>query len=123
MKEPVIAHNRDMQEFYFEERCHLTEWWNSAKDEDASIARARVEPSVTTRLHRLEGITERYVILEGQAMVRVGTQPPTTVAPGDVVIIPPGVAQQISNTEDTDLVFLAICTPRFTEKAYEDIDT
>lgn len=122
MKEPVIARNRDTREYYFEERCHITEWWNSAEDEGASIARARVEPGVTTRLHRLAGTTERYVILEGTGEVRVGHQPPTTVEAGDVVVIPPNVPQQITNTGTTDLLFLAICTPRFTDQAYEDID-
>jgi len=30
------------------------------------------------------------------------------------------VAQRITNIGDTDLVFLALCTPRFTRAAYED---
>jgi oxalate decarboxylase/phosphoglucose isomerase-like protein (cupin superfamily) len=39
-----------------------------------------------------------------------------------VVLIPPGAAQRISNTGDDDLVFLAICTPRFVREAYRDVD-
>jgi mannose-6-phosphate isomerase-like protein (cupin superfamily) len=38
------------------------------------------------------------------------------------VLIPAGVAQRIANAGDDDLVFLAICTPRFEHSAYEDID-
>lgn len=65
----------------------------SDNDEEASIARARVEPGVTTRLHRLAGITERYVILEGRGRVRVGNVPETELEPGDVVTIPPDQPQ------------------------------
>ena len=119
MKQPAISRNHATSENYFEERCYITEWWNSPRDEEASIARARVEPGVTTRMHRLKGVTERYVILEGAGRVEVGTLPPEAVGPGDVVVIPPGVSQQITNTGPSDLVFLAICTPRFTPDVYE----
>ena len=47
---------------------------------------------------------------------------PQIVAPGDVVLIPPGCRQRIANIGDGDLIFLAICTPRFRAEAYEDID-
>jgi mannose-6-phosphate isomerase-like protein (cupin superfamily) len=110
-------------EYYFDERCHITEWWNSADDADVSVARARVEPGVTTRLHRISNTTERYLILEGQGRVEIGDLAPTAVGPGDVVVIPPGVSQRIANSGDGDLVFLAICTPRFIPEVYEDIDT
>ena len=122
MKPPVITRNSASKEYFFDEGCHITEWWNSPDDEDASIARARVEPGVTTRLHRLRGVTERYVILEGQGRVEVGTLGPAVVGPGDVVVIPPGVPQRITNTGGSDLVFLAVCTPRFTPAVYEDIE-
>jgi hypothetical protein len=51
-------------EYWFEQRCHITEWWNTPADAAVSVARARVEPGVTTRLHRLKDVTERYVILD-----------------------------------------------------------
>ena len=41
---------------------------------------------------------------------------------GDVVLIPPSCPQRITNTGSGDLIFLAICTPRFKQDAYEDID-
>ncbi len=104
------------------EQCHIAEWWNDPGDEALSVARARVEKGVTTRLHRLHGISERYIILEGRGRVRVGSQTIDTVRPGDVVYIPPLAAQQITNIGSSDLVFLAVCTPRFTPDAYEDID-
>ena len=117
-----IVSNADTAEYYFEERCHIIEWWNSSDDPQASIARARVEPGVTTRLHRLRDTSERYVGLEGRGRVEVGVLPPSIVGPGDVVVIPPGVAQRIANFGDSDLLFLAICTPRFEPANYEDIE-
>ena len=94
----------------------------SEDDTPVSIARARVEPGVTTRLHRLQGIAERYCILTGRGRVRIGELPPSLVVPGDIVYIPPGCPQSISNVGDTDLIFLAVCTPRFDPEAYEDIE-
>lgn len=120
---PRILCNQATPEYYFEERCYITEWSNSPDDEQASIARARVEPGATTRWHRLEGVTERYVILAGEGRVEVGDLAPEPVGPADVVVIPPGVAQRITNVGDADLVFLAICTPRFRREVYEDLDS
>ena len=104
------------------ERCYINELSNTAADPEMSIARARVAPGVTTRWHRLRDIGERYVITEGTGLMEVGDLPATQVGVGDVVAIPPGCAQRITNTGPADLVFLAICTPRFLPAAYEDID-
>lgn len=129
---PMILRGRATQEYWFEEGCFITEWLNSPEDPLLSIARARVTPGVTTRLHRLMGVAERYVILEGQGRVEiVGPEGElksadhyvSDVEPGDVVVIPPRVSQRISNIGETDLVFLALCTPRFTRAAYEDAET
>jgi mannose-6-phosphate isomerase-like protein (cupin superfamily) len=109
-------------EFCTAEGCHINELSNSDADPEASIARARVRSGVTTRWHRLAGTTERYVILSGAGRVEVGNLPAQTVAPGDVVLIPPGCRQRITSLGNEDLVFLAICTPRFRPEAYEDMD-
>lgn len=86
-----------------------------------SIARARVESGKTTKWHYLRGVTERYVILEGVGSVEVGNLEPQEVSVGDVVIIPPEVHQRISNIGEDDLIFLAICSPRFDESIYVSI--
>jgi hypothetical protein len=83
------------REFYISEGCFITEWLNTPDDPAVSIARARVPPGVTTRWHRLAG---------------------------DVVSIPAACAQRIANTGAGDLVFLAVCTPRFVQEAYEEIE-
>ena len=89
---------------------------------DVSIARARVKAGVTTKLHRLKGVVERYVILSGMGKVEVSECEPQQVSKGDVVVIPSLCPQRITNIGTEDLVFLAICTPRFTEQVYENMD-
>ena len=107
------------REYYTEERCYILEMSNSAADEALSIARARVEPGVTTAFHRVRDTVERYVILSGAGRVELAGNPPERVEVGDVVLIPAGVEQRIMNIGDSDLVFLAICTPRFLPANYE----
>lgn len=109
-------------ETYIEEGCFIVELHNSAADADCSIARARVTAGMTTRLHCLSGILERYVIIEGHGEVTVGNQSPQPVQELDVVTIPAGVPQSICNTGQADLIFLCICTPRFLLESYQDLD-
>lgn len=106
------------EEFDTPEKCFIVEVLNNANDPELSIARARVEPGVITAWHKLEGTAERYYILEGMGLIEVGDLPPQQVTVGDVVLIPPGCRQRIRNVANSDLVFLAICTPRFHHKNY-----
>jgi mannose-6-phosphate isomerase-like protein (cupin superfamily) len=121
MKE-AIKHQNLCKEFYTTEKCYIAELSNTPDDPDASIARARVAPGVTTRWHRLIGTAERYYIVNGRGRVEVGKLPPHEVGPGDIVLIPPMCHQRITNIGAEDLVFLAICTPRFSKAVYEDVD-
>lgn len=109
-------------EYFTAERCHILELSNTSADPGLSIARARVEPGIVTRWHRVIDTAERYVILEGRGRVEIGELAPQDVAPGDVVLIPPSCRQRIANTGTSDLVFLALCTPRFRQEAYEDME-
>jgi len=109
-------------EFHTAENCYITELRNTDKDAACSIARARVAPGSTTRLHCLERTAERYVIISGSGQVTVGTEAALPVQPFDVVHIPAGVPQQICNTCSEDLVFLCICTPRFRMENYRDLE-
>ena len=110
------------EEYYFEEGCFILELSNSEQDPQLSIARARVKAGVTTRLHCLTESVERYVILSGSGSVEIGDLPAQTVTTGSVVIIPALCPQKITNTGTDDLVFLALCTPRFQIDYYRDID-
>ncbi|MCK5345913.1 MAG: cupin domain-containing protein [Candidatus Heimdallarchaeota archaeon] len=121
MKEAIIIRNA-ADEFYTPERCYITELSNTPDDPDVSIAQARVKPGVTTQWHRLKGITERYYIISGAGLVEIGDLVPQKVSEGDVVVIPALCRQRITNTGSSDLIFLAVCSPRFTEDAYEDLE-
>lgn len=55
-------------------------------------------------------------------MVEIGELSPQEVAAGDVMLIPSMCPQRITNTGKDDLIFLAICSPRFVQDAYEDIE-
>ncbi len=110
------------KEFYTAEKCYIAELLNTPDDPGLSIARARVEPGVTTHWHRLRGTVERYYILSGTGRVEVGKLAPQDVSAGDIVLIPPMCPQRITNTGSDDLVFLAICTPRFSNDVYEDLE-
>lgn len=119
---PEIRQTKLGQEFYTSERCHIIEVSNSPNDEEASIARARVEPGVTTEWHKLDGITERYLIISGSGVVEVGDLLPAKVKPGDIVVIPSSTPQRITNVGADDLLFYAVCTPRFVPEAYISLD-
>jgi mannose-6-phosphate isomerase-like protein (cupin superfamily) len=119
---PRIRRPDEAEEYPIAERCRILETWNLPADPALSVARARVAPGVTTRWHRLNGICERYLVLSGQGRVEVGDLAPECIRPGDFVYIPAGCPQRIANLGDGDLVFLALCTPRFVPDAYEDIE-
>jgi mannose-6-phosphate isomerase-like protein (cupin superfamily) len=122
MKETILPFN-PLREFFTPEGCYILELSNSAEDPAASIARARVSPGATTRWHRVRNIVERYLILEGEGRVEVGSLLPRELNPGDVVLIPPDCRQRITNTGQQDLIFLCLCTPRFIPEAYEDLES
>jgi mannose-6-phosphate isomerase-like protein (cupin superfamily) len=121
MQEAIKHQNLD-NEFYAPEKCYITELSNTPEDPDASIARARVEPGVTTRWHRLIGTVERYYIISGRGRAEIGSLPPQEVSAGDIVLIPALCRQRITNIGSKDLLFLAICTPRFSNDVYEEIE-
>ena len=117
-----VAQPDPATEFATAERCWILESWNDPDDPIVSIARARVEVGITTQLHRLRDVVERYVIVKGSGEVHVGEMPPQMVGPGAVVVIPAGVAQRIRNTGEGDLIFYCVCSPRFEPDCYENLE-
>ena len=61
-------------------------------------------------------------MLEISRKLGLGDHTEKDVGRGDVVRIPPSCPQRIRNTGREDLVFLAVCTPRFLNPAYEDLN-
>lgn len=120
---PRIVHpDPDLEYAFVEEGCHILESWNHPDDPGISIARARVKPGVTTRWHALRAVTERYLVVSGSGVVEIGARMPESVKAGDVVVIPPEVRQRIRNSGADDLIFYAICTPRFTSDCYAALE-
>jgi len=72
-------------EMLTEERCHIREIINSDDDPAVSIARARVEPGVTTAWHAVLNTVERFIILQGSGAVFIGDAPAEAVNAGDTV--------------------------------------
>lgn len=122
METRIHTHKED-EEFYTDEGCYIIEVANTDNDPNVSIARARVEPGKSTRWHKLDGISERYLIISGEGEAEVGELSRTQVKPGDVITIPAGTRQRIHNTGSEDLVFYCVCEPRFAQSSYIDIDT
>jgi len=114
-----IRRFKPQTEFTTAERCAIVELLNDDEYRACSIARARVAPGTSTRRHALRGTIEHYVILEGRGEVEIGGAA-AAVAPLDVVSIPAGTPQRITNIGEIDLVFLCVCTPRFELGAYEE---
>ncbi len=112
----------EQSEYFFEEGCHILEVANDDGDAQVSIARARVPAGITTAWHRLEDISERYLVISGRGRVEIGDLDAAEVGPGDVVRIPPGCRQRITSSGQEDLVFYAICSPRFQPGAYVSLD-
>lgn len=108
-------------EFLSDERCRITELLNLASEPGVSLALARVAPGVTTRLHALDGVTERYLVREGEGLAEIGGEA-AAMRPGDLAVIAPGVPQRITNTGAVDLAFYCLCTPRFTPACYRDLE-
>lgn len=126
MKPQINPHSPE-REYFFREGCHILELANAPSDPALSIARARVAPGATTRRHKLRHTVERYVILSGKGRVELGAGPldaglTRDVQAGDTVIIPADVSQRIHNSGSDDLIFLALCTPRFVPENYVDLE-
>lgn len=107
-------------EFGTGERCFIVEELNDPACPEASLARARVAPGVTTRNHLLRGTVECYVIREGTGRVEIGGEI-RDVGPGARVVIPADTPQRITNTGESDLVFHCLCVPRFMPANYVDL--
>ncbi|MDO4903935.1 MAG: cupin domain-containing protein [Lautropia sp.] len=126
---PLILRDDKRSESGIEPGCFITDWLNDPADADLSIARIRVEVGAATRLRRFQNICERYVVLQGQGRIELvgpnrsfteGDHTISALEPGDVVMIPAGYSRRITNIGAGDLIFLAICTPRFRPAAQPD---
>ncbi len=108
----------EASEFYIDEGCHIIEILNNEQYPDISISRARVEPHQSTEVHYLNKTVEIYYILQGSGKAIIDNKE-LPIKPGDLIHIPPDVDQHVINESDQDLLFLCICTPRWTPDIYK----
>jgi len=106
-------------EFETEECCHIIELLNQPQDRNQSIARARVEPGITTAWHRLRDTSEVYYIISGEGEAEIGEEHRQMMKPHSLIKIPANTAQRITNTGVEDLIFLCFCVPAFSVETYE----
>ena len=102
---------------YTEERCSIVELLNTDRCEGVSLAECRVVAGETTQLHSLQ-IAERYVVRQGTGVMELSGNDTFAIGAGDCVLIPAGCAQRVRNTGTEDLLFLCVCTPRFSPRHY-----
>lgn len=113
----------EADEFFTDERCHILEYYNTSKDRSQSIARARVTPGVTTAWHRLTSTSETILVLSGMGVLDLYDETKRIeLVKNSVVKIPKDCPQRVTNTGDTDLIFLCFCTPAFSDETYEDLE-
>lgn len=85
-----------------------------------SLAHAIVPRGESSLPHRLKSSSEVYYIISGNGRMHIGDEI-KEVLPGQAVYIPPGFIQFIENTGETDLIFLAIVSPKWDENDEEVI--
>lgn len=117
----MTRESKPRAEAWTRERCFITELMNSVEQPEVSLARARVEPGVTTELHSLS-VSEWYILEAGEGLMRVTNRDPFIVRPGDVVCVEKSTAQQITNSGKSDLIFLCVCVPRFSQECYTSLE-
>lgn len=119
---PYFNQTNTKDEFYTDERCHIIELLNIPDNRNQSVARARVEPGVTTALHRVRDTTESYYILSGKGRAEIGENMVQEMEPHSILKIPANMPQRITNIGDEDLVFLCFCVPAFSAENYESLE-
>ena len=120
-KQASLAHPRVMSHRTFADSREFVSAQLAGKYTSTAGTQEGVDPAVVERdLAQVE--RDGYVIIEGRGRVEVGGLAPRDVVAGDVVIIPPLCRQRITNIGRQDLTFLAICTPRFEQRNYEELE-
>lgn len=117
-RKAVYSRPGEHAEYPTAENVRILECWNRADDPRMSIARARLAAGESSETHWLAGVDERFVILSGRGILEAGDITGQALAPGDVAFVPAGVRQRLHNPGPDELVFLCLCTPRFTPDCY-----
>jgi mannose-6-phosphate isomerase-like protein (cupin superfamily) len=94
--------------------CELMHPKNDAIDTNLSIAHAILEPGKSSLPHIINKSIEIYYILEGKGEMNID-QETQVVTEGQAIYIPSNARQWIKNIGNSNLKFLCIVSPPWTE--------
>ncbi|HZN88643.1 MAG TPA: cupin domain-containing protein [Thermoleophilaceae bacterium] len=80
-----------------------------------SLAEATLPPGGATQEHYHRESEEIYYLTHGRGRLRVGAEE-REVAPGDAVVIAPGLTHKLWNTGDEPLRLLCCCAPAYSHE-------
>jgi mannose-6-phosphate isomerase-like protein (cupin superfamily) len=86
-----------------------------------SLAEITIRPGYASSPHFHKFSEESYLILSGEATIKIDDQI-FTLKPGEAVLIEPREIHQISNQKDEDLLFIAVCVPAWSPADSFDIE-
>lgn len=86
-----------------------------------SLAKVSIPPGKASQAHYHRKSEESYLILSGTAALEINGQL-YTLNTGEAILIEPDEVHKISNFEDQDLVFLAVCVPAWHQDDSFDIN-
>jgi NAD(P)-dependent dehydrogenase (short-subunit alcohol dehydrogenase family)/mannose-6-phosphate isomerase-like protein (cupin superfamily) len=116
----IVIHNDSKKGAkWSKEKIECIQLHSTSESPEISIAHVSVNPGVTTALHQLD-VQEVYRLVEGSGIIELDGEK-HAVSPLDLVFIPKGVAQRITNTGKGVLRMDCTCTPRFTVDVYNHL--
>jgi mannose-6-phosphate isomerase-like protein (cupin superfamily) len=94
---------------------------NSPDQQNASLALARVEPCVTTKLPALDKLSETYTVRKGKEHAEVNGKV-YRLNWDESLMIPVDALQRITNDGPEDLEFYGLFTPSFLTTTYVNLE-
>jgi len=85
--------------------------WHLLKSDHLSVIQERMPPGGKEVMHYHETSHQFFYVLRG-CMTMVLADGPVRLQAGDGLSIAPGTPHQASNTDDTDVEFLVVSSPR-----------
>ena len=113
MSDALFKRTEDCAEIVAADDCRLRELVHPDRDSadvPYSLAVAYVEPGASTATHRLTEEDELYYFVEGSGSMRVADRT-YEVAAGDMIVVPRGRSQALTNTGSERLRWLNVVSP------------
>jgi mannose-6-phosphate isomerase-like protein (cupin superfamily) len=105
--------NRDrIKPFITKDKSQIREFYHS---QNVSLAEAVVDIGEITEFHFHKTSEEIYFILDGEGLIDIEGEE-KKVSKDQAIIIPPKKRHRISNVGNSQLRFLCICSPAYSDK-------